>query len=279
MRKKKKPSLNAELEWGLVIDGKDADKGEKAYDGEGFEKHRLEALPYTLALDTTGTLQMEVVMKMAQLGGLPEFRFGCCPLMDYLPTCMRALDCKSRAAAIADLSEEFVKTTKDDGGCVNDTTTVPYPGTTQSALTRLVEDYAEKSSWLLSRPSSDEGSKLKLLATFLRKFAWLHPFSDHNGRVRTLILQLELRRFDLGCAMMYNNNRDVFFMSLGTYVEKIREGIHMCSLAIKTGKNPWLLPAEKKKHLDRFGALKCDAGAPPGWGSVNIAKPTNSSSS
>lgn len=104
--------------------------------------------------------------------------------------------------------------------------------------------------------------QLHALAKFMRAMAWLHPFTDANGRFRNLLMQREIKRLGLGCgAMMYNNNRDIYFTNTSTYARKIEEAISVANDAReaerasdrnKPAVNPWLDPVRVARHGTRF---------------------------
>merc|ERR1719161_2134735 len=95
--------------------------------------------------------------------------------------------------------------------------------------------------------------KLDRLASFLKDYAFLHPWGNGNGRFRALMLNHEIRRLGLGCgSFMYNNNKDLYYITKKMYVEKIKEGIAAYNTAIATGKSPWTDEDVVEKHKARF---------------------------
>lgn len=81
---------------------------------------------------------------------------------------------------------------------------------------------------------------LILLARFLRSIAWIHPFTDCNGRTRVVLMQKELRRLGLACgAMMFNNNADIYVSTTDAYVDKLKEGMQVADRVLESYKKPW----------------------------------------
>merc|ERR1719161_2344645 len=107
--------------------------------------------------------------------------------------------------------------------------------------------------------------QLDRLASFLKDYTFLHPWGNGNGRFRALMLNHEVRRLGLGCGVfMYNNNKDLYFLTKKLYREKIEEGIEMYNQALATGQSPWLDDAVVLMHKQRFdpdnvmpGLTKC----------------------
>merc|ERR1712146_462172 len=97
---------------------------------------------------------------------------------------------------------------------------------------------------------------LEILVSFTRSFAFLHPFSNGNGRLRNILLQRELRRLGIACGtMMFNYNKDAFVDGFSRQVSKIKEGIRMFDEAVASGKNPWLDQVTVEKHNADFETL------------------------
>merc|ERR1719265_2003378 len=95
--------------------------------------------------------------------------------------------------------------------------------------------------------------KVVRLAYYLKDFAFLHPWGNGNGRFRTMQLIHEVRRLGLGCGtLMYNNNKDLYYLTKKVYIEKIEEGIAMYDKAAATGKSPWLDQEIVARHKARF---------------------------
>merc|ERR1719240_2037210 len=112
---------------------------------------------------------------------------------------------------------------------------------------------------------TEKTDQLDRLASFLKDYTFLHPWGNGNGRFRTLMLNHEVRRLGLGCGtFMYNNNKDLYFITKTLYRQKIEEGIEMYNKAMATGQSPWLDEAVVEKHKQRFdpdlvmpGLTKC----------------------
>jgi len=118
------------------------------------------------------------------------------------------------------------------------------------AINNLFEVYNQR---VHKADTGDE--RLEALASLLRNLAFLHPLHDRNGRSRMLLLQLELRRLQLGCGtMMFNNNKNIYFDELETFKEKIKEGMQVYQEAQAGGfkSNPWQQTATLFRHFSRF---------------------------
>lgn len=122
---------------------------------------------------------------------------------------------------------------------------------------------------------SSSNLKMEAVARFSRSMAWLHPFFDNNGRLRNLLIQQEIRRLGLGrCAMMYNNNRDIYFTNTSEYAEKIWEGIDAADATRATGEHAWLNQTRVAAHLERFknsafDSCREDSDHSDQWGSID----------
>jgi len=262
--------------WALGIDGKDAEKGASAY-GRDF-KEFMSLYPIALGSAADDELSMDIIRKLQEQSEDRNHRGYRCgkhgglmqPLGDHGPACFRTLDCKSKVAATRSIPREIIDITPGDDCSVD----FALPKKAQNCdielhLTHAVTKYTNT----IRDISAEESDKrLMVLAKFLRSFAWMHPFPDGNGRFRTLLLQREVRRLGLGHgAFMYNNNRDIFFIDDETYAAKIKEGIRMADIGMKTKKNPWLDPANVKKHFHDFPHVdnkNCDMGGI--WGSTQL---------
>jgi len=109
---------------------------------------------------------------------------------------------------------------------------------------------------------------LKHLARLLRDIAFIHPLTGGNGRSRLLLLQYELRRLNIACgAMMWNNNKDMYFDTLETTILKIKEGIEVFQEASQEGfaENPWSRQATIDRHFQRFPLRDTDAALLSCW--------------
>merc|ERR1712217_435339 len=136
---------------------------------------------------------------------------------------------------------------------------------TEIHLTQILDDYNRK---MKSTPRNFTQQRIAVIAEWLRQFAWLHPLQDGNGRVRTLLLQRELRyRGVAPGAFMFNNNRDIYFISPETYAAKIQEGSSMALLALKIHSNPWLNKSNVDAHFEHFPRKRFHRGGD--WGSAD----------
>jgi len=259
-----------ELAWGLLIDGKDASGGSQAF-GSSFQQP-LDSLNFVLEQTVDDDLTIELILdiqrhccsKFVLRGGHGG---GKSPLSDFGPGCFKSMGCQARQDAIATIPPSMISITIAHYCPL--LYAVPkvmhHNSEIVGDLTSILNTYHEASR---SAPRQDKPQQTLILARFLKKFAWLHPFTDGNGRLRTLIAQREIRHRGLGRgAFMYNNNRDVFFISDEMYAAKIDEGIQMADLARETHQNPWTDEAHVKAHFDKFPSSgHCHDGG--GWGSV-----------
>jgi hypothetical protein len=134
------------------------------------------------------------------------------------------------------------------------------PKETQTRFKSMIADYNADVEKL-----TDKEAKLVRLASFLKDYAFLHPWGNGNGRFRTMMLNHELRRLKISCgSLMYNNNKDLYYITKKVYLVKIKEGIEMYDKAIATGESPWVNPAVIAQHKARFspnitmpGLLNC----------------------
>lgn len=256
-----------ELAWGLVIDGHDADKGPHAY--HGFTD-ALGSLNFVLEQAGDDDLTMELILDIHRhCCSMFHFRdHDQIPLSDWGPGCFKSMGCQARLDATETIPPSLVSIKIEPGGCP-----VLYAlpkvmhneSEIMGGLQMILNTYNEASRLA---PPQDKPQQTLILARFLKQLAWLHPFRDGNARLRTLIAQREIRHRGVGRgAFMYNNNRDVYFISDETYAAKIDEGIQMADLARETHQNPWTDHAHVKAHLDKFPSPgNCHEGG--GWGSV-----------
>jgi len=193
--------------------------------------------------------------------------------------CYHKMGCEATRDAVFDINSDLLGTTSETQGkskCVQSAwIRKKSPEEVKETLGRILQNYNEALQRLDLTPRAGNLSeqRLDILGTFLRQLAWLHPWLNGNGRTRTLLLQRELRCLGIAPgAMMYNNNRDIFFIDNVTYVSKIREGIRMASIAIHGNLtvNPWTDKERVSMHLQEFPppgngkCFKCDCG----WGST-----------
>jgi len=251
-----------DLNWALVIDGKDAKNGRDVFKGIDFDKVLNDGLPFVLG---SHGVEEQLTLEHAE-----DIHKHCCkwpyrrkhsrPLC-FLAACFKDMDCESQLRAISDVPDDLLEITwadkeADGKRCpeIVQSRAAREDTTARTILRRLIGEYNESLAKLGSFAS--EALKLKALATFLRNIAWGHVFDDGNGRFRTLLLQHEVRRLGLGLgAFMFNNNRDVFFNDADTYTSKIQEGLDMAHIAIQTNTNPWLDDQNVQKHLETFISL------------------------
>jgi len=261
------------LMWGMVIDGKDATSGPHAYDKHGFQRV-LESLDYVLKDTGNDDLTMSLI---------EDIHHRCCkgfsyrnshmqPLADHGCDCFQSMECQARLDAIVTIPANFSSLRTDKSDC---SLTCALPKKMireeiQENFNIILDEYNEASKLAYHKGKKE---KTLVLAKFLRQFAWLHPFKDGNGRFRTLMLQREIRHRNIARgAFMYNNNRDVFFITDEVYASKIEEGIQMASLALETNLNPWIDKEHVATHFNKFPTLKCFEGGV--WGSVGLLKET-----
>jgi hypothetical protein len=82
---------------------------------------------------------------------------------------------------------------------------------------------------------------------------WVHPYGSNNGRIKTALMQRELRRLGLSCGvMLWNNNKVMYVDSLQLTVDKVKYGIQVYNDAVKTGQNPWLQQSVKDDFNAKF---------------------------
>jgi hypothetical protein len=251
------------LFWGMILDGKDHSKGKEAYDWHGF-KDAYKALQFMLATKPDEPLEWTHLMKVRNVV-VPKNgkNFGWARSAQDLEgpvfrsyTC---LECEHMKTLIADVPQEFWKIKMGthqkksaDGSCPDYASVFLKPksvSTTQQTFQKLIEEYNADMEKL-----TDRSEKLDRLTSFLKDYAFLHPWGNGNGRFRALMLNHEVRRLGLGCgAMMYNNNKDLYYITKKVYRQKIDEGIAMYDKAMASGTSPWVdenVVAEHKKRFD-----------------------------
>eukprot|EP00746_Dinoflagellata_sp_MGD_P155645 gnl/MRDRNA2_/MRDRNA2_85477_c0_seq1.p1 gnl/MRDRNA2_/MRDRNA2_85477_c0~~gnl/MRDRNA2_/MRDRNA2_85477_c0_seq1.p1 ORF type:complete len:330 (-),score=49.85 gnl/MRDRNA2_/MRDRNA2_85477_c0_seq1:155-1144(-) len=247
-----------DLEWGQLIDGKDAERGPNAFahssPNNKFDmKGLLNTLHFAQGEHNVEPLTLEMLEKVHGSGGMKfPYRGGSDqPGHDSLGCLPRLSNCTLKHDVVEGLPNTLVHMTWNAEQTCLQSIKIPKQKAPRKLLQEIVNEYNEK----LSQCGSDCGfdAKLSAVADFLRKFAWLHPFRSGNGRIRTMLLQREVKRLGLGCgAMMFNNNRDVYFFNRARYEAKIREGLEMYREAAETNQNPWTIPANRKKHFKTF---------------------------
>jgi len=254
-------SLPKDLEWGMVIDGKDADKGPDAYtdpnknekDKDSFHDGPLKAL--RLVHETTSAGSEELSMKIVK-----KIHGECCSQYaswrghsnhtGHTLDCIQKIeDPTLRMMGTKGINKGYIqmigKKAKD--GSYKDYTR-GNPAPVEKHLEKLIGQYNEK-----VRGASTDDEKITALSNFLRNMAWLHSWHGGNGRIRNLLFQREIRRLGLGCgAMMYNNNRDIFYVDDEIYSKKIREGLDMYKQSESLKLNAWTVQANKDAHRANF---------------------------
>jgi len=280
----------------MLLDGKDHSQGKGAYDWHGF-KTAYKSFSYVLKTEPAGDLNFDHLMKARDIccktsktkenthdhhgKDTPQTNHdfdwaGEHPGKYEGPVFRRygCLECEHMKQLIAETPPEFM-TVKHGKNSFAKTSTVAVCddiervrlkpksiGQTKKYLKELIAKYNTE---VLQLATNDE--KLVRLATFLKEFAFLHPWGNGNGRFRTMIMNREVRRLGLGCgAMMYNNNKDLYFLKLETYIAKIKEGLSMYDRAVTSGISPWVDEAVVAKHKVEFapeitmpGLLDCKA--------------------
>jgi hypothetical protein len=237
------------LSYALFIDGKDSSKGEFAY-GQLFLSHILSAYEHVVKT-TQQEINVEYVKSLQRMAEWTSNKTGFrnrIKVMSEL-SCMKVVKNETfKNAIVHDLYPNIVDITYNPDDSID--TILPRLASNlkiQNFLRSMIDQYNHD-----QRQAGGTQQQLKVLARFLRSLAWLHPFPDGNGRTRTLLLQHELRRLQLGCgAMMFNNNADIYFDSSEIYARKMLEGISAAEYALSDGRNPWD-DAHRRKHRDAF---------------------------
>jgi DNA-directed RNA polymerase subunit M/transcription elongation factor TFIIS len=256
---------NNVLFWGMILDGKDHAKGKDAYDWHGFDE-AYKALSFLLKEKPEEPLEYKHLMKARHIccDHAEGMNFGWAGMKanNYEGPVFRSytcVECNHMKALIADVPKEFFQIEKgtnknfarSPSSCTNYHSVVLRPKEvqeTQQLFKQLIMAYNADVEKLTNKKD-----KLVRLAYFLKDFAFLHPWGNGNGRFRTMMLNHEVRRLGLGCGtLMYNNNKDLYYITKKTYIEKIEEGIAMYDKAMDTGKSPWLNEDVVARHKSRF---------------------------
>eukprot|EP00747_Dinoflagellata_sp_TGD_P143192 gnl/TRDRNA2_/TRDRNA2_176354_c0_seq5.p1 gnl/TRDRNA2_/TRDRNA2_176354_c0~~gnl/TRDRNA2_/TRDRNA2_176354_c0_seq5.p1 ORF type:complete len:423 (-),score=23.71 gnl/TRDRNA2_/TRDRNA2_176354_c0_seq5:480-1748(-) len=82
-------------------------------------------------------------------------------------------------------------------------------------------------------------AQLDALAELLIRIAHLHPFCNGNGRMRTLILNRELVRLGYHPSLMFDYNREIYYMTRDQVKTMIVEGLFMWEDAVRYNCTPW----------------------------------------
>lgn len=236
------------LWYGLFIDGRDSNHGALAYGRDYIE--RMRAAWNHMQLSISQELKLQDVIDLHEVACPRDgIRDNGLKVMVELP-CMHSIKNDDlKKALLIDLPEDIVDVKFNDRGSIDSILTKTF--TRDEVIKHLASIIGEYNRE--QRRAQQQHQKLKILAGFLRSLAWLHPFSDGNGRTRTLVLQHELRRLDLGCgAMMFNNNADIYFDTTDTYVRKLWEGQDAAAFALLHGQNPWIDSSRRASHREAF---------------------------
>jgi len=258
-------NLPADLEWGMIIDGKDADRGPDAYtdplkdasDKDSFHDGPLNAL--RMVHKSTKVDSLHPNRHALSLKIVEKIHGECCAQYRKYRNSThmgRTLDCipkiedpALRMKGTKGINKGYIKyqgAKQADGSYKSFTRGNPLP--VEPELQKLIAQYNKN---LKGASNSDE--KTVVLANFLRNLAWLHSWTGGNGRIRNLIMQREIRHLGLGCgAMMYNNNRDIFYLDDESYARKIHEGINMYQESESLKTNAWTVQANKDRHHKDF---------------------------
>lgn len=229
--------------WALFVDGKDAERGPEAY-GRDFVASMTRVWDYVQHDRSELDVERLLVLQSKACPEHQPIRTGDSYVMKELPSCTRVLPSASLEELLQDLPQDVVGVTRGADGRVE----ALYTRRMESKevihhLNEIIDTYKAN---LLS------GRHQRALAVLLRSLAWLHPFTNCNGRLRTLLLQRELRYLRLGCgASMYNNNADIYFAATNTYERKMEEGLEMARLALESGEGPWTAP-RRERHRAEF---------------------------
>jgi len=249
----------------MLLDGKDHVKGKDAYDWHGFDQ-AYKALKFLLQEKPEEPLAYPHLMKARHIccdhAEGRNFDWAGMTANNYEGPVFRSytcLECDHLKALIADVPKEFFKIKNGNNvnlarspkGCKEFSSVFLKPKTienTQTQFKALLLAYNTDVEKLTNKKD-----KLVRLAYYLKDFAFLHPWGNGNGRFRTMQLIHEVRRLGLGCGtFMYNNNKDLYFLTKKTYIEKIQEGIAMYDKGVADGKSPWLNEDIVARHKARF---------------------------
>lgn len=246
--------LPEDLFWGIYIDGKDAPKGSEAYSWDkDFSVLPMNAVKFLHANVSVGEYSDLTPEAIA------EVHSSCCKMfakrgssevmMGHTLDCIDKIQsCEQRMMGSTNIQEGLIKFAgkPDETGCYKDYTRQNPP--VDKTLAKMLEKYNAE----VHQASTDD-QKIDLLANFMRNFAWLHGWIGGNGRIRNFVLQREIRRLGLGCgAMMFNNNRDIFYENNERYAGKIREGIAMYKESVLLKQNAWQVQENRDRHATNF---------------------------
>jgi len=257
------------LFWGMILDGKDHPKGKHVYDWHGFGK-AYEGLDFLMQTKPDEPLEFAHLMKArhiccdnAEKGGKGDsYDWAGKTANAYEGPVFRSYTCAECSHMVSLLNDVPIDLFKIKKGTNSNTKRSPEackgyasvllrPKSVEETKTRFKSIVAEYNADL-EKLSNDE-DKLVRLASFLKDYAFLHPWGNGNGRFRAMMLNHEIRRLGLGCGtFMYNNNKDLYYITKKMYVEKIKEGIEMYNQAMATGQSPWLDPVVVARHKKQY---------------------------
>eukprot|EP00746_Dinoflagellata_sp_MGD_P004248 gnl/MRDRNA2_/MRDRNA2_108187_c0_seq1.p1 gnl/MRDRNA2_/MRDRNA2_108187_c0~~gnl/MRDRNA2_/MRDRNA2_108187_c0_seq1.p1 ORF type:complete len:308 (-),score=61.61 gnl/MRDRNA2_/MRDRNA2_108187_c0_seq1:272-1195(-) len=226
--------------WGIWIDGKNAAEGPDAY-GKSYTDTMAAALKdvYHMLAERPGELKLSHFEKIASLIDASWRISG-----DMDPIATQVKDCQQTALP------HTVSEAVQNGIVVVDKEYHPalLAHNVTSSLETLFNMYNSKLA-----VAKSARQQLTDVGWLMRNLAFMHPLVDRNGRSRLLLLQFELRRLNIACGtMLWNNNKDIYFETLDTYVAKLKEGIDAYKEADKSGNNPWQQESFATIHNARF---------------------------
>eukprot|EP00746_Dinoflagellata_sp_MGD_P161360 gnl/MRDRNA2_/MRDRNA2_88471_c0_seq1.p1 gnl/MRDRNA2_/MRDRNA2_88471_c0~~gnl/MRDRNA2_/MRDRNA2_88471_c0_seq1.p1 ORF type:complete len:293 (+),score=47.21 gnl/MRDRNA2_/MRDRNA2_88471_c0_seq1:115-993(+) len=227
------PAETNKTMWGIWIDGREADKGADVY-GANYHAKLVPALNYISQLARGGPdANADIFVK----------------IKEFLNTSYemnRMEDRKAKYCMYAlpkDKLNELTSTIKMNK--------VPWHADYKKvALEPMFADYAQK-----IQGSPGRHAEMIALADLLRNLAFLHPLNDYNGRSRMLITNYILRQRGLGCGtMMYNNGKNIYFLTGKEVAEMLEEGMQMYDKAAATqfAINPWQNEEMQNQHRAHF---------------------------
>jgi hypothetical protein len=257
------------LFWGMILDGKDHVKGKHVYDWHGFGK-AYEGLDFLMNNKPDELLEFDHLMEARHIccdhaeGGSKgkAYSWAGTDANAYEGPVFRSYtcaECDHMKALLEDVPLDLFKISKGSNpninrspkACKDYSKVLLRPKSVGETKTRFKAIIAEYNADIVKLTKDED--KLNRLASFLKDYAFLHPWGNGNGRFRALMLNHEIRRLGLGCgSFMYNNNKDLYYITKKMYVEKIKEGIAAYNTAVATGKSPWTDEDVVTKHKERF---------------------------
>jgi len=273
--------------WGMLLDGKDHAQGKGAYDWHDF-KRAYKSMSYILTEKPDEEIKFDLLMKTRKICCAPEKLTGTNQAsFDWAGEIQgnyegpvfhqySCLECQHLKQIIAETPKAYMHVKKGKNSFAKEkhaTANVCPDIASVNLKTKSVEKTQDLFKQLIHEYNSDiktkvtREDKLARLATYLKEFAFLHPWGNGNGRFRTMMMNREVRRLGLGCgAMMYNNNKDLYYLTKETYIAKLNEGLSMYEQAMETGTSPWVNEDVVAKHKETFnpeitmpGLLACRA--------------------